>query len=184
MVRNNMEQDILKVLYSEEQIKARVQELGDEIYDRFHDKNPLFVGVLKGCFIFMADLVRAAQLKSEVEFIGLSSYGNATQSSGSVQITRDLQYDITGRNIIVVEDILDSGNTLYFLKQYLMTKGAASVAIATLLDKPSRREKPIYADFAGFEVPNEFVVGYGLDYDQQYRNIPYIGVLKPEVYEK
>lgn len=184
MVKSNMEQDILKVLYSEEQLKARVEELGEKIYDDFHDKNPLFVGVLKGCFVFMADLVRAAQLKSEVEFIGLSSYNNGTKSSGNVQITRDLQYDITDRHIIVVEDILDSGNTLYFLTNYLMAKGAASVTIATLLDKPSRREKPVYAQYAGFEVPNEFVVGYGLDYAQQYRNVPYIGVLKPEVYEK
>ena len=184
MAKSNMDQDILKVLLSEEEIKARVQELGDRLYDRFKDKNPMFVGVLNGCFIFMADLVRAAQLKSEVEFIGLSSYKNATKSSGVVQITRDLQRDISGRNIIIVEDILDSGNTLAFLKNYLMTKGAASITIATLLDKPARREKPITADYAGFEVPDEFVVGYGLDYCQQYRNMPYIGVLKPEVYTK
>ena len=179
-----MDQDILKVLLSEEEIKARVQELGDQLYDQFKDKNPMFVGVLNGCFIFMADLVRAAQLKSEVEFIGLSSYKNATKSSGVVQITRDLQRDISGRDIIVVEDILDSGNTLNFLTEYLKTKGASSVTIATLLDKPARREKPITADYAGFEVPDEFVVGYGLDYCQQYRNMPYIGVLKPGVYSK
>ena len=152
----------------------------------YHDAVSAFasVGVLNGCFIFMADLVRAAQLKSEVEFIGLSSYKNATKSSGVVQITRDLQRDISGRNIIIVEDILDSGNTLAFLKNYLMTKGAASITIATLLDKPARREKPIKADYVGFVVPDEFVVGYGLDYCQQYRNMPYIGVLKPEVYTK
>ena len=162
MAKSNMDQDILKVLLSEEEIKARVQELGDRLYDRFKDKNPMF----------------------EVEFIGLSSYKNATKSSGVVQITRDLQRDISGRDIIIVEDILDSGNTLYFLTEYLKTKGAASVTIATLLDKPARREKPITADYAGFEVPDEFVVGYGLDYCQQYRNMPYIGVLKPEVYSK
>ena len=184
MGKSNMEQDILKVLMSEEQLQKRVQEMGDELYDRFHDKDPIFVGVLKGCFIFMADLVRATQMKSEIEFIGLSSYNNDTKSSGVVQITRDLQKDITGRHIIVVEDILDSGNTLYFLKNYLLTKGAASVSIVTLLDKPARREKPIKADLAGFEVPDEFVVGYGLDYCQQYRNYPCIGVLKPEVYSK
>ncbi len=184
MAKSNMDQDILKVLLSEEQIKARVQEMGDQLYDQFKDRNPMFVGVLNGCFIFMADLVRATQLKSEVEFIGLSSYKNATKSSGVVQITRDLQRDISGRDIIIVEDILDSGNTLAFLKNYLMTKGAASITIATLLDKPARREKPITADYAGFEVPDEFVVGYGLDYCQQYRNMPYIGVLKPEVYTK
>ena len=184
MAKSNLDQDILKVLLSEEEIKARVQEMGDELYDAFQDKNPMFVGVLNGCFIFMADLVRAAQLKSELEFIGVSSYKNSTKSSGVVQITRDLQRDISGRNIIIVEDILDSGNTLAFLKNYLMTKGAASITIATLLDKPARREKPIKADYVGFVVPDEFVVGYGLDYAQQYRNMPYIGVLKPEVYSK
>ena len=184
MAKSNMDQDILKILLSEEEIKARVQELGDQLYDAFHDKNPLFVGVLKGCFIFMADLVRAAQLKSELEFIGVSSYQNGTKSSGVVQITRDSQEDINGRDVIIVEDILDSGNTLEFLKKYLMAKGAASVTIVTLLDKPARREKAITADYAGFVVPDEFVVGYGLDYAQQYRNMPYIGVLKPEVYSK
>lgn len=184
MAKSNMDQDILKVLLSEEEIKTRVAELGEEIYDAFRDKNPMFVGVLNGCFIFMADLVRAAQLKSELEFIGVSSYNNGTKSSGVVQITRDLQRDISGRDIIVVEDILDSGNTLYFLKDYMLAKGANSITIVTLLDKPSRREKPIYPDLAGFEVPDEFVVGFGLDYCQQYRNMPYIGVLKPEVYSK
>ena len=165
MAKSNMDQDILKVLLTEEEIKARVEELGSQLYDRFAGEDPLFVGVLNGCFIFMADLVRAAQLKSELEFIGLSSYQDGTKSSG-------------------VEDILDSGNTLAFLKAYLMTKGARSVTIVTLLDKPSRREKAIHADYAGFVVPDEFVVGYGLDYAQQYRNMPYIGVLKPEVYSK
>ena len=181
-MRSNMEQDILKVLYSEEEIKQRVAEMGEELYDRFADKNPLFVGVLNGCFMFMADLVRASQMKSQLEFIAVSSYKNGTKSSGVVQITRDLQCDITGRNLIVVEDILDSGNTLAYLKEYLINRGAASVNIVTLLDKPSRRQKAIYADIVGFEVPDEFVVGYGLDYAQQYRNVPYIGVLKPEVY--
>ena len=182
MAKSNMDQDILKVLLTEEQLKARIREMGDELFDRFKDKDPMFVGVLNGCFVFMADLVRATQLKSEVEFISVSSYKNATKSSGVVEITRDLQRDITGRDIIVVADILDSGNTLYFLRNYLLAKGARSITIVTLLDKPSRREKAITADLAGFVVPNEFVVGYGLDYCQQYRNVPYIGVLKPEVY--
>ena len=183
-MKNEMEQDILKVLISEEEIKARVQELGREIAEEFQGKNPLFLGVLKGSFVFMADLVRACPVKSDVEFIAVSSYQNATVSSGRVQITHDLQQDITGRNVIIVEDILDSGNTLAFLKDYFLTKGAASITIATLLDKPNRRTKAVTADYAGFEVPDEFVVGYGLDYAQRYRNIPYIGVLKPEVYEK
>ena len=183
-MKSNMEQDILQVLYTEEQIHRRVAEMGEELYDRYADMNPMFVGVLNGCFVFMADLVRASQMKSELEFIAVSSYKNGTKSSGVVQITRDLQCDITGRNLIVVEDILDSGNTLAYLKEYLMNRGAASVSIVTLLDKPSRRQKAIYADIVGFEVPDEFVVGYGLDYAQQYRNVPYIGVLKPEVYTK
>lgn len=178
-----MDRDILKVLFSEEQIRARIQEMGDELYEEFRDRDPLFVGVLKGCFLFMADIVRACPVKSEVEFIAVSSYGNATQSSGNVQITRDLQHDITGRDLIVVEDILDSGNTLYFLKNYFLAKGAASVTVVTLLDKPERREKPIHADHVGFTAPNEFVVGYGLDFRQKYRNMRYIGVLKPELYE-
>ena len=180
-MRSEMEQDILKVLVTEEQIKNRIAELGEALYERFHDRNPLFLGVLKGSFVFMADLVRACQVKSDVEFIAVSSYQNATVSSGRVQITHDLQQDITGRHLIIVEDILDSGNTLAFLKDYFLTKGAASITIVTLLDKPSRRTKAIAADLAGFTVPDEFVVGYGLDYCQQYRNVPYIGVLKPEV---
>ena len=184
MAKNNMDQDILKILYTEDEIKERVNEMGRELYERFQGEEPLFVGVLNGCFMFMADLVRATGLKSELEFIGLSSYRDATKSSGVVQITRDMQRDITGRDLIIVEDILDSGNTLAFLSNYLMSKGARSITIATLLDKPSRRQKAITADYAGFEVPDEFVVGYGLDYAQVYRNLPYIGVLKPEVYSK
>lgn len=181
-MRSEMEKDILKVLVTEEQIKARLQELGDALYEKFEGKNPLFLGVLKGAFVFMADLVRACQVKSDVEFIAVSSYENATVSSGRVHIVHDIQQDITGRHLIIVEDILDSGNTLAFLKDYFLAKGAASITIVTLLDKPARREKAITADFAGFVVPDEFVVGYGLDYCQQYRNVPYIGVLKPEVY--
>ena len=182
-MRSEMGKDILKVLVTEEELHARIAEMGETLYEQFQNKNPLFLSVLKGSFVFMADLVRACQVKSDVEFIAVSSYQNATTSSGRVQITHDLQQDITGRHLIIVEDILDSGNTLAFLKEYFMTKGAASITIVTLLDKPSRRTKAITADLAGFTVPDEFVVGYGLDYCQQYRNVPYIGVLKPEVYE-
>ena len=128
------------------------------------------------------DLIREIDLPLRTDFMAVSSYGSATKSSGAVQITHDIQQDITGRHLVVIEDILDSGNTLAFLKQYFLTKGAASVTICTLLDKPSRRTKAVHADYVGFEVPDEFVVGYGLDYAQLYRNIPYIGVLKPEVY--
>ena len=182
-MRSEMEQDILKVLVSEKELKARIQEMGDELYEKFKGKNPLFLSVLKGSFVFMADLVRACQLKSDVEFIAVSSYENATVSSGRVRINHDIQQDITGRHLIIVEDILDSGNTLAFLKNYFTAKGAASITIVTLLDKPSRREKAVEADLSGFVVPDEFVVGYGLDYAQLYRNLPYIGVLKPAVYE-
>lgn len=178
----HMDQDILKVLYSEQEIARRIKEMGAQMFEDLQDKEPLFVSVLRGAFIFMADIVRACQVRCDVEFIAVSSYGNSTSSSGVVQITHDIQQDISGRHLVVIEDILDSGNTLYFLKQYFMTKGAASVSICTLLDKPSRRTKAIQANYTGFTVPDEFVVGYGLDYCQKYRNLPYIGVLKPEVY--
>ena len=181
---NELEKDIARVLVTEEEIQTRIGEMGRELAERFQGKQPLFLGVLKGCFVFMADLVRACPLNSDLEFIAVSSYQNATTSSGRVKITHDVQQDITGRDIIIVEDILDSGNTLAFLKEYFMTKGAASITIVTLLDKPSRRAKAVNADLAGFVVPDEFVVGYGLDYAQRYRNLPYIGVLKPEVYTK
>ena len=177
-----MDQDILKVLYTEKQIAARIEAMGMEMYEDLKDKDPLFISVLRGAFIFMADIVRACQVRSDVEFIAVSSYGSGTSTSGAVKITHDIQQDITGRNLVVIEDILDSGNTLAFLKQYFITKGAASVSICTLLDKPSRRTKAIAPDYVGFTVPDEFVVGYGLDYAQKYRNLPYIGVLKPEVY--
>ena len=182
-MNSEMEKDILKVLVTEEELKTRVAELGDALYKKYEGRRPLFLGVLKGSFIFMADLVRTSQLMCDVEFIAVSSYQNGTVSSGRVQITHDLQQDITGREIVIVADILDSGNTLAFLKNYLMAKGAKSISIVTLLDKPARREKAVEADLAGFVVPDEFVVGYGLDYAQLYRNLPYIGVLKPAVYE-
>ena len=178
----SMDQDILRVLYTQEEIAARIKVLGEEMYADLREKDPLFISVLRGAFIFMADIVRSCPVKSDVEFIAVSSYGNAMSSSGAVQITRDIQQDITGRHLVVIEDILDSGNTLSYLKQYFLAKGAAAVSICTLLDKPSRRTKTIQADYVGFVVPDEFVVGYGLDYCQKYRNLPYIGVLKPEVY--
>ena len=184
MRRSEMEQDILKVLVTEEELQQRVSEMGDALYEKFEGKKPLFLGILKGSFIFMADLMRATQLKSDLEFMCVSSYANATESSGRIRIIQDVQQDITGRDVIIVEDILDSGNTLAYLKQYLLNKGAASITVVTLLDKPARRTKAITPDLVGFVVPDEFVVGYGLDYAQQYRNVPYIGVLKPEVYSK
>ena len=184
MAKSNMDQDILKVLITEDEIRNRTQELGDQLYDRFHDKNPMFVGVLNGCFIFMADLVRAAQLKSEVEFIGLSSYKNATKSSGVVNLEKDLSVSIKGRDVLIVEDIVDSGNTLFYLGKYLMGRGASSIRIATLLDKPDRRnpEHNLTVDYHCFKIPDEFVVGYGLDFAEKYRNLPDIGVLDSRVY--
>ena len=173
-----------ELLITRDQIAVRVKEMGAEITRDFEGKDLTVICILKGAVVFFVDLIREIDLPMTMDFMAISSYGSATKSSGVVQITRDLQRDISGRNIIIVEDILDSGNTLAFLKNYLMTKGAASITIATLLDKPARREKPIKADYVGFVVPDEFVVGYGLDYAQQYRNMPYIGVLKPEVYSK
>lgn len=181
-MHNEVEKDILKVLVSEEEIQRRVSELGEALAQKLAGKEPLFLGVLKGCFVFMADLVRACPLKCDVEFMALSSYRGGTVSSGRVEITQDLHSSVEGRDLVIVEDILDSGATLAFLKETLLERGAASITIVTLLDKPSRRTKAVAADLAGFTIPDAFVVGYGLDYDQKYRNIPYIGVLKPEAY--
>ena len=178
-----LEKDIQEILFTEEQLKNRVSEIARQIETDYAGKEIMLISVLRGSFIFMADLCRAIDLPCTLDFMSVSSYGTGTTSSGQVQITKDLTEDITGRHVVVIEDILDSGNTLYFLKQYFLTKGAASVSICTLLDKPSRRTKAIEADYTGFEVPDEFVVGYGLDYCQKYRNLPYIGVLKPEVYQ-
>ena len=176
--------DIQQVLYSEEELRQRVKELGCQITADYAGKNPMLISVLRGSYIFMADLTRSINLDVTVDFMVVSSYGAGTVSSGQVEIKKDLSDTIEGRDLIVVEDILDSGNTLCFLKQYFATKGAASVSICTLLDKPSRRTKAITADYTGFTVPDEFVVGYGLDYDEKYRNLPYVGVLKQSVYEK
>ena len=177
-----MKDDILKVLLTREQIQTRVEELGKEITDKFKGQEPLFIGVLNGSFVFMADLVRCVELKSSVDFMAVSSYGNGTSSSGAVKIMKDLNEDISGKHVIIVEDILDSGVTLNYLCGYLENRKPASITLVTLLDKPARRRAPIKADFSGFQVPDEFVVGYGLDYAEKYRNLPYIGVLKPEVY--
>lgn len=182
-MKNELTNDILKVLYTEEQIRERVQELGAALSERFAGQSPLFVGILKGSLIFLADLIRTCPLRCDVEMMAVSSYENATSSSGRVRINHDIQQDVRGRDLVIVEDILDSGNTLSFLQDYLKAKGAASITIVTLLDKPSGRRKAVTADYVGFTVPDAFVVGYGLDYAQLYRNLPCIGILKPEVYE-
>lgn len=179
----NIQDDIKEVLIPAEKIQERVKELGAQITKDYAGKSPFFVGVLRGCFVFMADLVRNVDLYCTMDFMAVSSYGNGTSSTGAVKITRDLNEDIEGKDVIIVEDILDSGVTLNYLKSYLANRNPASIRIVTLLDKPERRTKAIQADYSGFSVPNEFVVGYGLDFAETYRNLPYIGVLKPEVYE-
>lgn len=181
---NTIEKDILRVLISEAELKKRVEEIGAQIAADYEDKDPLFVGVLRGSFMFFADLMRHCPIPSGLDFMAASSYHSGTSSSGVVKINYDISADITGRHIVIVEDILDSGNTLYNLKGHLMDRGAASVKLCVLLDKPARREKAIEPDYTGFTVPDEFVVGYGLDYADRYRNLPYVGILKPEVYEK
>ena len=178
-----LKNDILKVLFTEEEIRRRVEELGEQITTDYAGREPLFLGVLKGCFVFMADLMRSVGVQCSLDFMAVSSYGNGTSSTGAVRITKDLSRDVEGLDILIVEDILDSGVTLNYLRGYLGTRRPASIRIATLLDKPSRRRADVRADYSGFIVPDEFVVGYGLDFAERYRNLPYIGVLKPEVYK-
>lgn len=178
-----MEQDIERVLFSEAELKQRIAELGAKITQDYADKDKiLLVSVLRGSYIFMADLSRAIDLPVLVDFMAVSSYGGGTKSSGQVEIKKDISMNLEGYHVIIVEDILDSGNTLFYLMDILRLRRAASISICTLLDKPERRAKPISANYVGFSVPDAFVVGYGLDYDQKYRNLPYIGILKPEVY--
>ena len=176
-----MEEDIAYTLLTQQEIYDKVHEIGKKISVDYAGKDPVFVGVLKGCFMFMADLIRCVNINSEIEFMAVSSY-SGTKSTGAVKINKDLSSDINGRHVILVEDILDSGVTLNYLKSYLMVRQPASVSIVTLMDKPSRRKADIYADYSCFEVPDAFVVGYGLDYNERYRNLPYIGVLKKEIY--
>ncbi len=177
-----MKDDVLKVLLSEEEIKNKVQELGKIITEEYRGKNLLLVTVLKGAVVFLADLMRSIDTPAEIDFMVVSSYGSGVKSSGVVKIVKDLDVPLKDRHILIVEDILDSGLTLSYIKGILQDRGPASIRIVTLLDKPARRKADIKADYVGFEVPDDFVIGYGLDYDEKYRNLPYIGVLKPEVY--
>ena len=177
-----MNQDIERILISEAEIEAEVAKIGKQITRDYAGKDPIFIGVLKGCFIFMADLMRHVDVDCSMDFMAVSSY-KGTTSTGAVKINKDLSEDIGGRHLILVEDILDSGVTLNYLKNYLSVRKPASIAVATLMDKPARRKADIYADYSCFEIPDAFVVGYGLDYNERYRNLPCIGVLKPEVYE-
>lgn len=175
--------NIERILVSEKDIESRVKELGEAISRDYRNKNLLLVGVLKGSMVFMADLMRAIDVNCKIDFMCVSSYGASTRSSGQVRIIMDLKQPIKDYDVLIVEDILDSGLTLSHLKEMLLTRAPHSIAIATLLDKPSRRRSEIVPDYKGFSIEDEFVVGYGLDYNEDYRNLPYIGVLKRSVYE-
>jgi hypoxanthine phosphoribosyltransferase len=177
-----LEQDVARVLISEEELRCRIAELGARISADYGAGNPLLICVLKGGYMFLADLSRALTIRHGIDFMAISSYGNGTQSSGVVRLVKDLDYDITGRHVLIVEDIIDTGHTIAYLLENLRVRQPASLRICTLLSKPSRREVALDIDYIGFEIPNEFVIGYGLDYAENYRNLRFIGVLKPEVY--
>ena len=177
-----MHQDVERILYTEEELRARVAELGAQITRDYQGRDLVVASVLRGSYIFMADLTRAIDLPMTVDFMAVSSYGSGTTSSGQVEIRKDLSDSIEGKDLLIVEDILDSGNTLYYLMDVLQARKPASIQICTLMDKPDRRAKPVHAAYIGFTIPDAFVVGYGLDYAEKYRNLPYVGILKPSVY--
>ena len=179
-----MKDDIQNVLISEQEIQEKVAELGRQISEDYKGKNLMLVSVLKGSVVFMADLMRAITIPCQIDFMCVSSYGSGTSSSGVVKIIKDLDINLHGLDLLIVEDILDSGKTLHYITKMLSDRGTASIRIATLLDKPERWAAPLTPDYCCFTVPDEFVVGYGLDYDEKFRNLPYIGALKPEVYTK
>lgn len=178
-----MKNDIKEILISEEQIQDKVRELGEVLSKDYEDKFPLAIGVLKGAMPFMGDLTKRMDIYLEMDFMDVSSYGDSTVSSGEVKIVKDLDTSVEGRDILIIEDIIDSGLTLSYLVELFRHRRAKSIKIVTLLDKPTGRKSDVKADYVGFIVPNAFVVGYGLDYAERYRNLPYVGVLKPEVYE-
>ncbi len=176
-----MDADVEEVLLSGEEVQARVAELGAQLAADYEGREPVLVSVLKGSIIFLADLVRAMPIPLSIDLMEVSSYGTSTESSGQVRILKDLSTSIEGREVLVVEDIIDTGLTLNYLLRYLHDKGPASIRICCLLDKPARRLAPIEIDYRGFTIPDRFVIGYGLDYGERYRNLPYIGVLRPSV---
>lgn len=177
-----LENDIKKILVSQEDIVAKSKELGQQLTEEYKGKNPLLVGILKGSIPFMAELIKHIDTHIETEFMVVSSYHGGTESSGSVKIIKDLDTDVAGRDVIFIEDIIDTGRTLKELKELFEFRQAASICIVTMLDKPEGRVVEIDADYTCFTIPNEFVVGFGLDYNENYRNLPYVGVLKEEVY--
>ncbi|MDF9407935.1 hypoxanthine phosphoribosyltransferase [Pelotomaculum isophthalicicum JI] len=177
-----MHPDGEKILLTEEQIKLQVTKLGRQISQDYANKEILVVGILKGAMVFLADLVRKITIPTYFDFVAVSSYGSSTKSSGVVRILKDLDRSIQGRHILIVEDIIDSGLTLNYLSDNLSSRGPASIKLCALLDKPSRRIEPVNIDYCGFTIPDEFVVGYGLDYNERYRNLPYIMILSPKIY--
>lgn len=177
-----MKEDIREILFTEQQLADKVAELGARITADYADKNPLVVSVLKGSYVFMADLTRKIDAPCNVDFMVVSSYGSGAKTTGEVQIIKDIGQKIDGRDLLIVEDILDSGLTLSYLMKVLKARGARSIRLCTLLSKPERHKVEVPIDYLGFEIPDEFVVGYGLDYAEKYRNLPYIGILKPEIY--
>ena len=176
--------DIEKILYSEEELREIAQKLGARISEDYKDKNLLLVSILKGSVVFMADLMRAITVSCKIDFMCVSSYGSGSESSGVVKIVKDLDINLKGYDVLIVEDILDSGRTLNYVKSILLGRNPSSIKICTLLDKPERRVVDLKADYFGMNVPDEFVVGYGLDFDEKYRNLPFIGILKREVYSE
>ena len=178
-----MMQEIERVLISEEALQARIQELGRELARDYEGKCPVFVGVLKGVILFFADMIRATPIRSQIDLMAVSSYGAGTESTGRIVLKKDVSQDLSQCDVLIIEDIIDSGLTLKYTVEHLKEMEPASLKICTLLDKPARRTVEVNADYIGFTIPNEFVVGYGLDYNDYYRNLPFIGVLKPEVYE-
>ena len=179
-----MHEDISEILITEEEILARVAALGEQITRDYQGKNVLLLGTLKGAVPFIADLARAVPLPVEIDYMAISSYGNSTQSSGVVRILKDLEGPIDQKHVLIVEDIIDSGMTLHYLMEVLRQRRPLSLRVCTLLDKGRERVKSVKVDYRGFQIPDRFVVGYGLDYAQRYRNLPYIGILKPSVYEE
>lgn len=175
--------DVAEILFTEEQLAEMTARIAKQINQDYKDKNLLLVSVLKGSLIFMADLMRQIEVPCAIDFLSVSSYGSGTSSSGEVRILKDLDQSLEGKDVLVVEDILDSGNTLSFLLKNLSARNPASIRLCTLLDKPERRKAEVYADYIGATVEDKFIVGYGLDYAELYRNLPYVGVLKPKIYQ-
>jgi len=178
-----MMKDIARVLITEEELQRRIKEMGRLLAAEYEGKNPVFVGVLKGVVVFFADMIRAVPIPCQIDLMAVSSYGAGTESSGTIVMKKDVGLNLEGRHVVILEDIIDTGLTLKFTVEHISKMNPASLKVCTMLDKPARRKVQIDADYVGFTIPNEFVVGYGLDYNDFYRNLPFIGVLRPEVYE-